>query len=65
MIRILFTLVLIVACVGAFGFYRGWFHVASDSNGDKSNVTLTVDKNKIQDDKQAARDKAHDLAQHP
>jgi len=58
-------LVVIAVVVAVLGFYRGWFHVESDKTGGKANVTLTVDKNKIQDDKQAAREKAHDIAKHP
>ena len=60
--RLLILLVLILAGVAAFGFYRGWFHVTSDGTTDKSNVTLTVDKDKIQQDKNAAREKTHDLS---
>jgi hypothetical protein len=51
------VLVLIVAGVVALGFYRGWFHLTSDKAADQSNVTLTVDKDKIQQDKQKAQDK--------
>src|SRR5437870_3257137 len=39
------------AGVAAFGFYRGWFQVGSDSASDKANVTLSVDKSKIEADK--------------
>jgi hypothetical protein len=60
--RTIVIIILVVACVG---YFRGWFHVSSDTTGDKSNVTLTVDKNKIQDDKKAADEKAHDMVQHP
>ena len=55
--RFLIVLVLIVAGVAALGFYRGWFHLTSDKAADQSNVTLTVDKDKIQQDKQKAQDK--------
>lgn len=60
--RLLIVFVLIVAGVAAFGFYRGWFHLTSDGTTDKSNVTLTVDKDKIQQDKNEAREKTHDLS---
>ena len=60
--RILVIFVLVVGCVG---FYRGWFHVTSNGAGGNSDVTLTVDKNKIHDDKKAADEKAHDIVQHP
>lgn len=59
--RFLIVLVLIAAGVAALGFYRGWFRLTSDRTADKSNVTLTVDKEKIQADKQRAVDKVQDL----
>jgi hypothetical protein len=55
--RFLIVVLLIVAGVVALGFYRGWFHLTSDRAGDKPNVTVTVDKDKIRQDKQQARDK--------
>jgi hypothetical protein len=55
--RFLIVLLLIVAGVVGLGFYRGWFHLTSDRATDKSNVTLTVDKDKMQQDKQKAQDK--------
>jgi len=55
--RFLTVIVLIVAGVVALGFYMGWFHVTSDKAADKSNITVTVDKHKIQQDKQKAADK--------
>ena len=61
--RILGTLVLMTACIAAVGFYRGWFQVRSDVTDGTRNVTVTVDKVKIHNDKKAADDKAHDLVQ--
>ena len=55
--RFVIVIVLIVAGVVALGFYRGWFHLTSDSATDKPNVTVTVDKDKVQQDKQRAKDK--------
>lgn len=63
--RFLTVLVLVVAGVAGFGFYRGWFHLTSDRSADKSNITLTVDKDRIQQDKNAASEKARDLHQPP
>src|SRR4029078_8700829 len=42
--RFRIVLVLIIAGIGGLGWYRGWFHLSSDRGADKSNVTLTVDK---------------------
>ena len=60
--RFVIVLVLIVAGAAGLGFYRGWFHFTSDGGADKSNVTLTVDKDKMQADKQKAEDKVHSAA---
>ena len=54
--RFLIVLLLIIAGVVGLGFYRGWFHLTSDTAADKSNVTLTVEKDKMQQDKQKAQD---------
>jgi hypothetical protein len=55
--RFLIVLLLIVAGVVALGFYRGWFQLTSDKAADTSNVTFTVDKEKMQQDKQKAQEK--------
>ena len=60
--RMILILVLVVACLG---LYRGWFHVTSTKSGVKSDVTVTVDKAKVQEDKKAADEKARDLIHHP
>jgi hypothetical protein len=59
--RLLLVLVLVVAGVLGLGFYRGWFHVASDSADGESNLTFTVDTNKIGEDRKTAQQKAQDL----
>jgi hypothetical protein len=61
--RFLIVLLLVVLSVGALGLYRGWFHLASDSGSEKSTVTVTVDKDKIHQDKDDAQNKVQDLKQ--
>jgi hypothetical protein len=51
---LLFVLILIGAGIVGLGFYRGWFHVGSDNADGKSNVTLSVDKDKFQEDSKTA-----------
>ncbi len=51
---LLFVLILIGAGIVGLGFYRGWFHVGSDNADGKSNVTLSVDTNKFQEDRKSA-----------
>jgi hypothetical protein len=52
--RLFFLILLIGAGVIGLGFYRGWFQVGSDSADGKSNLTLSVNKEKFQDDKKEA-----------
>jgi hypothetical protein len=62
----MFILVVLLAiAVGAVGFHRGWFQLDCCGGSDKENptVTLTIDKNKINEDKAKAIDKALDQAQ--
>jgi len=61
--KIVFILVLIVAVFIGVGFYRGWFTVSSDSQGSTPNITVSVDKDKIREDKDKAVEKVHDLEQ--
>jgi hypothetical protein len=62
--RMLIVLVLVVAGVVAgiatLGFSRGWFSFASAGADDKTNITLTVDKDKIQEDEKKAQEKVQD-----
>ncbi len=59
--RLLFVLILVGAGIVGLGFYRGWFHIRSDKTDDKPNVTLSVDKNKFQEDKNKAVTEVQDL----
>ena len=61
--NLIFLLVLAIACVAGFGFYRGWLHFSSDNGGDTTNMTLTVDKDKLHDDEKKAARKAQDAEQ--
>ena len=56
----IFALVLVVACAIGLGFYMGWFQFSSGSDGNQDSITLSVNKDTIQDDK----DKAVDRLQH-
>lgn len=48
------VLVLVAAGIVGLGFYLKWFHVGSDNDDGKSNVTLTVDTDKFQEDRKRA-----------
>ncbi|MGH7172642.1 MAG: hypothetical protein ACRELG_20365 [Gemmataceae bacterium] len=60
----LVVLVLLVAGVVGLGFYRGWFSFASDSADAKSNITLTVDKDKMQADEKKVVANVQDVGHH-
>ena len=46
----LFALVLVLAGVIGFGFYRGWFSTGVDTTDHKSNLNLSVDRDRVRDD---------------
>ncbi len=59
MSRLLMVLILVVVAAVGVGFYLKWFHVSSD----KSNVTFTVDKDKMKQDENKAKEKMHNFGQ--
>jgi hypothetical protein len=61
--RLLMVLILLVVAVLGVGFYLKWFHVSSDNAGAKSNITFTVDKAKMKEDENKAKEKMHDFGQ--
>ncbi len=61
MTRVLLVLALTVAVVAGLGFYMGWFHFSSSSDDNSANVTVSVDKEQIQEDTDKAVDKVQDL----
>lgn len=57
----LFVLVLVVAGGIGLAFFREWLSVASDHDDDKSNLTFSVDTDKMQEDKKTAIAKVQDF----
>ncbi len=64
MARMLLVLVVILAVGAGLGFYMGWFHFSSGSDGSSAHVTVSMDKGQIQKDRDKAVDKVQDLGQH-
>ena len=60
LVFVLFLILIVVLCVG---FYQGWFHFSTNSTGDTSSATITVDKDKIHADEQEAKDKVKEFGQ--
>ena len=61
MIRLLGILVVLCALIAAIGFYRGWFQTESQATSGHATVTVTVDKDKINQDKTSAEQQVQDL----
>ena len=62
------VLVVLLICVVALGFYRGWFTLSNgspDAVSNKVNVNLTVDRDKMQEDAQTVKDRATELSSVP
>jgi hypothetical protein len=49
--------VLLVIAIVVVGYYRDWFTVASTNDDQKTNIQVTVDKEKIKEDEQRAKEK--------
>jgi major membrane immunogen (membrane-anchored lipoprotein) len=57
-------MVLVILVVGV-GFYRGWFALSSenrDTENNKTDINLTVDRGKVKEDVQEVKDKTRELA---
>jgi hypothetical protein len=57
----LVLLVLLALGIVGFGFYRGWFSMATENTDRNPTVTFSMDKDKIRDDEEKVKDKVHDL----
>ena len=61
--NLVFVMVLILVGVAVVGFYRGWFLLSVDNANQQPSATVTVDKDKIHEDEQKAKDKVQGLRQ--
>ena len=59
--RLVAFLLILVVGVAGLGLYLGWFQISSTRDGDRSNVTISVDKSKIQSDKDKAIERLQKL----
>jgi hypothetical protein len=60
--KFLGTLVIVALIVAVLGLYRGWFGVSTDDQPGDTNIEITIDKDKIKQDAEAAAEKAHEFA---
>jgi lipopolysaccharide biosynthesis regulator YciM len=56
------SLLALIAAIG-LGFYMGWFQFSTDNQNNKSNISLSVDRDKLESDKDKAVDAVQDLGQ--
>ena len=61
MMRLLGILVVLFALVAGFGYYRGWFQAQGGAVDGQSTLIVTVDKNKIDQDKAKAQQDLQNL----
>jgi hypothetical protein len=61
MTRFLGMLVILCAMVAVVGFWRGWFHTESHDGFGQHSVTVTVDKDKFDQDKANVRQDVQNL----
>jgi hypothetical protein len=61
MIRFLGMIVVLCALVAGVGYYRGWFRAGTSDTNGQSAVTVTVDQNKLDQDKASAQQQVQDL----
>jgi hypothetical protein len=61
MIRLLGMIVVLFVLVAGVGIYRGWFHAGSQDTNGKGTLILTVDKDKLNQDKASATQEVKDL----
>ena len=55
------VLVLLVVGIAGFGFYRGWFSVATENADHKPTVSFSMDQDKFKEDEEKVKDKVHNL----
>ena len=60
---LLFVVFLLLIGIAGLGFYRGWFRLSTNSADQKPSATFTVDKDKIHEDEQKAKDKLQGFGQ--
>ncbi len=60
---LMIVVVLLVVGIAGFGYYRGWFVVATNSTDKMPSATITVDKDKFHEDEKNAQEKVRGFEQ--
>jgi len=61
MLRFLGMLVVLLGLVAGIGYYRGWFQAGSSDTTGHDSIKLTVDKDKLNQDKASVQQQVQDL----
>jgi hypothetical protein len=61
MARFIGGLVLVALIIAGFGWYRGWFQIGTTHEGDKTNINIEVNKEKIREDENKAQEGLRNL----
>ncbi len=59
--KFLGTILILALIVGGLGIYRGWFSMATSEQPGKTNIEIKIDKDRIKEDAEAAKNKAKEL----
>jgi hypothetical protein len=59
--RFVFAVVILLLIVGAVGYFQGWFTVSEQGDDHRTRIGVTVDKDKINEDEEKAKNKAAEL----
>jgi hypothetical protein len=59
----MFVVILLAVGIAGFGYYRGWFALSTNNADRQPSATISVDKDKFQDDEQKARTEVQGLGQ--
>ena len=63
--NLLVVVVLLLVGIAGLGFYRGWFQLSTTSTDQKPSATVTLDKAKIHEDEQVAKNKCKGSSKRP
>lgn len=61
--KLLLTLLVLVALVSGLGFYLNWFSLALQDGDQQINLSVTIDKEKIQADVAKAKEEIQNRAE--
>lgn len=63
MIRLLGVVFLFLLLIGGFGFWLGWFSFSKTSDGQITHIGVSVDRAKLESDREFARRKLDELGE--